>query len=74
MEKGLLLIERFIIESLSKKDMNIQELAIQTKLDHGLLLNILPNLMMRNDEIPTTNVGQHCITVSGSRAEPFRFV
>lgn len=48
MEKGLLLIERFIIESLSKKDMNIQELAIQTKLDHGLLLNILPNLMMRN--------------------------
>lgn len=48
MEKGLLLIERFIIESLSKKDMNIHELAIQTKLDHGLLLNILPNLMMRN--------------------------
>lgn len=48
MEKGLLLIERFIIEGLSKKDMNIQELAIQTRFDHGLLLNILPNLMMRN--------------------------
>lgn len=48
MEKGLLLIERFIIESLSKKDMNIQELAIQTRLEHGLLLNILPNLMMRH--------------------------
>ncbi len=48
MKDGLLLIERIVIESLSKKEKNIQEIEIDTNLAHGLLLNILPNLLMRN--------------------------
>lgn len=48
MKDGLLLIERMVIESLAKKEKNIQEIEIDTNLDHGLLLNILPNLLMRN--------------------------
>jgi hypothetical protein len=48
MKDGLLLIERIVIESLSKKEKNIQEIEIDTNLSHGLLLNILPNLLMRN--------------------------
>jgi hypothetical protein len=48
MSNGLLLVERIVIESLSKKEKNIQEIEIDTKLSHGLLLNILPNLLMRN--------------------------
>mmetsp|Transcript_31377 Transcript_31377/g.51210 ORF Transcript_31377/g.51210 Transcript_31377/m.51210 type:complete len:227 (-) Transcript_31377:87-767(-) len=31
---------------------------------------ITVNLIMRNDRIPTTSVGQQCITVAGSSAEP----
>jgi hypothetical protein len=48
MSDGLLILERIIIESISKKDKNIQELAIDTNLDHALLLNVLPNLLMKN--------------------------
>lgn len=48
MKDGLLMIERIVIESLSKKEKNIQEIEIDTNLGHGLLLNILPNLLMRN--------------------------
>ena len=48
MKDGLLMIERIVIESLSKKEKNIQEIEIDTNLVHGLLLNILPNLLMRN--------------------------
>lgn len=48
MKDGLLMIERIVIESLSKKEKNIQEIEIDTNLAHGLLLNILPNLLMRN--------------------------
>nr|BDT26832.1 hypothetical protein BHI3_02980 [Bacteriovorax sp. HI3] len=48
MSDGLLMIERMVIESLSKKEKNIQEIEIDTNLSHGLLLNILPNLLMRN--------------------------
>jgi hypothetical protein len=48
MNDGLLLIERIVIESLSKKEKNIQEIEIDTNLGHALLLNILPNLLMRN--------------------------
>jgi len=48
MNDGLLMIERIVIESLSKKEKNIQEIEIDTNLSHGLLLNILPNLLMRN--------------------------
>lgn len=48
MKDGLLMIERIVLESLSKKEKNIQEIEIDTNLSHGLLLNILPNLLMRN--------------------------
>ncbi len=48
MSDGLLMIERIVIESLSKKEKNIQEIEIDTRLSHGLLLNIMPNLLMRN--------------------------
>lgn len=48
MKDGLLLIERIVIESLSKKEKNIQEIEVDTNLSHGILLNILPNLLMRN--------------------------
>lgn len=48
MKDGLLMIERIVIESLSKKEKNIQEIEIDTNLSHGLLLNVLPNLLMRN--------------------------
>jgi hypothetical protein len=48
MNDGLLMIERIVIESLSKKEKNIQEIEIDTNLGHALLLNILPNLLMRN--------------------------
>ncbi|MDO9183201.1 MAG: hypothetical protein Q7U04_12370 [Bacteriovorax sp.] len=48
MKDGLLIIERIIIESLSKKERNMQEIILDTNLDHSLLLNILPNLLMKN--------------------------
>lgn len=47
MKDGLLMIERIIVESLAKKEKNIQELEIDTNLSHSLLLNILPNLLAR---------------------------
>jgi hypothetical protein len=48
MKDGLLIIERIVIESLSKKERNLEELMLDTGLEHSLLLNILPNLLMRN--------------------------
>lgn len=48
MKDGLLIIERIIIESLSKKERNLQEIVNDTNLDQALLLNILPNLLMKN--------------------------
>lgn len=48
MKDGLLIIERIIVESLSKKERNLQEIIHDTNLDHALLLNILPNLLMKN--------------------------
>lgn len=48
MKDGLLIIERIIIESLSKKERNLQEIIQDTSLDHSLLLNVLPNLLMKN--------------------------
>ena len=48
MKDGLLIIERIIIESLSKKERNLQEIIFDTNLEHSLLLNILPNLLMKN--------------------------
>lgn len=48
MKDGLLIIERIIVESLSKKERNMQEIIFDTNLDHSLLLNVLPNLLMKN--------------------------
>ena len=48
MKDGLLIIERIIIESLSKKERNMQEIVHDTNLDQALLLNVLPNLLMKN--------------------------
>ncbi|MGZ3787963.1 MAG: hypothetical protein ACXVLQ_05535 [Bacteriovorax sp.] len=48
MKDGLLIIERIIIESLSKKERNLQEIILDTNLEHSLLLNVLPNLLMKN--------------------------
>lgn len=48
MKDGLLIIERIIIESLSKKERNLQEIILDTNLEHALLLNVLPNLLMKN--------------------------
>lgn len=48
MKDGLLIIERIIVESLSKKERNLQEIIMDTNLDHSLLLSILPNLIMKN--------------------------
>lgn len=48
MKDGLLIIERIIVESLSKKERNMQEIINDTNLDQALLLNILPNLLMKN--------------------------
>jgi hypothetical protein len=48
MRNGLLLIERMIVESLLKKDRNVYELAIDTGLNETLLLNVIPNLLMKN--------------------------
>jgi hypothetical protein len=48
MNEGLLIIERMIIESLSRKEKNIFELSSDTTIDQSLLLNVLPNLLMKN--------------------------
>lgn len=48
MKDGLLIIERIIVESLSKKERNMQEIILDTNLEQSLLLNILPNLLMKN--------------------------
>ena len=48
MNDGLLIIERIIIESISKKEKNLQEIMSDTNLNHSLLLNVLPNLLMKN--------------------------
>lgn len=48
MKDGLLIIERIIVESLSKKERNLQEIILDTNLEHSLLLNVLPNLLMKN--------------------------
>lgn len=48
MKDGLLIIERIIVESLSKKERNLHEIMMDTNLEHGLLLSVLPNLIMKN--------------------------
>jgi len=46
--EGLLIVERIVIESLAKKAKNLNSLIEDTELSHNLLLNILPNLLMKN--------------------------
>ena len=48
MKDGLMLVERIVIESISRKEKNIYELVNDTNLDQEILLNIIPNLLMRN--------------------------
>jgi len=48
MNDGLLLVERIILESLAKKEKNVFELEVDTQLNQALLMNILPNLLMKN--------------------------
>ncbi len=45
---GLLVIERVILESLQNKGKNIFEIELDTQLDHNLLANTIPNLIMKN--------------------------
>lgn len=47
MKKGLLIVERIVVESLSKKEKNISEIEIDTRLTHDLLLNILSGLILQ---------------------------
>lgn len=46
MKNGLTMIERLVVESLVKKERNIQELELDTKLSHGILMNVLLELLM----------------------------
>ena len=46
--ESLMLIERIVLESISKKEQNIYELSLDTNLEQGLLLNILPELLIKN--------------------------
>lgn len=45
---GLLIIERFVIESLNKRERTLHELVKDTGLEIGIVKNILSNLKMRN--------------------------
>jgi len=47
MNTGLLILERMIIESLSKKEKNIMELIHDTNLDQRILLNLLPSMILK---------------------------
>ena len=48
MKDGLLVVERIVLESLSKKDKNLQELMEDTRLTHALLKNILSQFISKN--------------------------
>ncbi len=48
MKEGLLIVERIVIESLAKKSKSLKELSEDTELSTNLLLNLLPNLLMKN--------------------------
>lgn len=45
---NLLMLERIVIESLGKKEKNIFELSLDTNLDQIVLLNIMPQLLLKN--------------------------
>ncbi len=48
MEKGLLIIERMVLESILDKEKNIEEISEDTGLDKRLLINIIPNFIFKN--------------------------
>lgn len=48
MSAGLLVVERVVLESLSKKGKKFDELQADTNLKTPILLNILQNFLMRN--------------------------
>jgi len=48
MLEGLLVVERMVLESLSRKGKNIYEMALDTGLDESLLKNIVPFFLMQN--------------------------
>lgn len=45
---GLLVIERFVLESLNRGEKNLGELELDTKLSRSLLINLLSSLSMKN--------------------------
>ncbi len=46
--KGLLVVERILLESIAKGPKDIQELSVDTELSGNLLRNIVPHLLMKN--------------------------
>lgn len=48
MLEGLLVVERMVLESLSRKPKNLQEIILDTGLDEALLKNIVPFFLMEN--------------------------
>ena len=46
--KGLLLVERFILETLGSEQMTINEIEKQTRLNFGFIKNILSGLVYKN--------------------------
>jgi hypothetical protein len=48
MLEGLLVVERMVLESLSRKGKNVYEIAMDTGLDESLLKNIIPFFLMQN--------------------------
>lgn len=48
MLEGLLVVERMVLESLSRKAKNLQEIIMDTGLEEGLLKNIIPFFLMEN--------------------------
>lgn len=48
MLEGLLVVERMVLESLSRKARNLQEIMIDTGLGEDLLKNIIPFFLMEN--------------------------
>lgn len=64
MKDGLLILERIVLESISKKEKNIHEISLDTNLDQAILLNILPNLLMKN--IIKYNRGSYSIDKASS--------
>lgn len=59
MNEKLLIVERIVLESISRKNRNIVELSNDTGLSVSLLNNILPTFIMKN--LVIYNNGVYCI-------------